>query len=225
MGGACVAHTLKGRYTHHRADRSTRLTSHERFGSPARDHFLQPDAEGRRRRSPRNPEWRRAYLGAISLKLALSRAGSDRYVYLLGHILHGFSLGVAECEVVALLAATAPADHDRLRSITGHPAAARASLRYKGRPPATSPARPASHLGSGIALRAGARASSRTSVPGQNLTIASASASRWQMQAVTGRFFRTRERLVHKGHQLSGGCIIFWRSRASLLTETRGSAA
>jgi len=123
--------------------------------------------------------------------------------YGLGHILHGLSLAVAEGEVVALLGRNGAGKTTTMRSITGLTPPRKGSIRYKGRDIAgLDPHRIAQ---AGIALVPETRGIFSYLSAGENLSIARRKASRWQMAAVLGRFPVLKERLHHKGHELSGG--------------------
>ena len=123
--------------------------------------------------------------------------------YGLGHILHGLSLGVAEGEVVALLGRNGAGKTTTLRSITGLTPPRKGSILYKGRDIAGVDAHRISR--SGIALVPETRGIFSYLTAGENLSIARRKTSRWQMDAVLGRFPVLKERLHHKGHELSGG--------------------
>ena len=123
--------------------------------------------------------------------------------YGLGHILHGLSLGVAEGEVVALLGRNGAGKTTTLRSITGLTPPRKGTIRYKGRDIAGVDAHRISR--SGIALVPETRGIFSYLSAGENLSIAQRKASRWQMDAVLQRFPVLKERLHHKGHELSGG--------------------
>ena len=123
--------------------------------------------------------------------------------YGLGHILHGLSLGVAEGEVVALLGRNGAGKTTTLRSITGLTPPRKGAIRYKGRDIAGLDPHRISRQG--IALVPETRGIFSYLSAGENLSIAQRKGSRWQMDAVLGRFPVLKERLHHKGHELSGG--------------------
>ena len=123
--------------------------------------------------------------------------------YGLGHILHGLSLSVAEGEVVALLGRNGAGKTTTLRSITGLTPPRRGAIRYKGRDIAGLDPHRISRAG--IALVPETRGIFSYLSAGENLAIAQRRTSRWQMEAVLGRFPVLKERLHHKGHELSGG--------------------
>jgi len=123
--------------------------------------------------------------------------------YGLGHILHGLSLGVGEGEVVALLGRNGAGKTTTLRSITGLTPPRKGTIRYQGRDIAGLDPHRISRAG--IALVPETRGIFSYLSAGENLSIAQRKASRWQMDAVLGRFPVLKERLHHKGHQLSGG--------------------
>jgi branched-chain amino acid transport system ATP-binding protein len=134
--------------------------------------------------------------------LILEIQAIDTY-YGLGHILHGLSLGVAEGEVVALLGRNGAGKTTTLRSITGLTPPRRGAIRYKGADIAgRDPAR-VSRMG--IAMVPETRDIFSYLTVRENLSIARRAGSRWQMEAVLERFPSLRERLHHKGRELSGG--------------------
>ena len=120
-----------------------------------------------------------------------------------GHILHGLSLGVAEGEVVALLGRNGAGKTTTMRSITGLTPPRKGTIRYKGRDIAGLDPHRISRAG--IALVPETRGIFSYLSAGENLAIAERKSSRWQMEAVLGRFPVLKERLHHKGHELSGG--------------------
>ena len=126
----------------------------------------------------------------------------DAY-YGLGHILHGLSLNVGEGEVVALLGRNGAGKTTTLRCITGllHPR--KGEIRYKGRDIGRLEAHRVSQLG--IALVPETRGIFSYLTCQENLAIARRATSRWQMDTVLERFPKLRERLDHKGRELSGG--------------------
>ena len=123
--------------------------------------------------------------------------------YGLGHILHGLSLGVAEGEVVALLGRNGAGKTTTLRSITGLTPPRAGEIRYKGRDISRLEPHRVSQLG--IALVPETRGIFSYLTARENLTIAARSGSRWQFETVLARFPKLKERLDHKGRELSGG--------------------
>jgi branched-chain amino acid transport system ATP-binding protein len=126
----------------------------------------------------------------------------DTY-YGLGHILHGLSLAVAEGEVVALLGRNGAGKTTTLRSVTGLTPPKKGEILYKGRDIAGLDAHRISQ--SGIALVPETRDIFSYLTVKENLSIAERSNSRWQMDTVLARFPSLKERLNHKGRELSGG--------------------
>jgi branched-chain amino acid transport system ATP-binding protein len=123
--------------------------------------------------------------------------------YGLGHILHALSLGVAEGEVVALLGRNGAGKTTTLRSITGLTPPRRGEILYKGADIAgRDPAR-VSRMG--IAMVPETRDIFSYLTVKENLAIAQRAGSRWQLDTVLARFPSLRERLHHKGRELSGG--------------------
>jgi branched-chain amino acid transport system ATP-binding protein len=123
--------------------------------------------------------------------------------YGLGHILHDLSLNVAEGEVVALLGRNGAGKTTTLRSITGLTPPRNGEIRYKGRDIAGLDAHKVSRMG--IALVPETRDIFSYLTVKENLAIAQRSGSRWQMQTVLDRFPGLKERMSHKGRELSGG--------------------
>ena len=123
--------------------------------------------------------------------------------YGLGHILHGLSLDVAEGEVVALLGRNGAGKTTTLRSVTGLTPPRKGEIRYKGRDIAGLDAHRISQMG--IALVPETRGIFSYLTTRENLAIARRNGSRWQMDSVLERFPTLRERLNHKGRELSGG--------------------
>src|SRR5262249_18467991 len=113
--------------------------------------------------------------------------------YGLGHILHGLSLGVAEGEVVALLGRNGAGKTTTMRSITGLTPPRKGAIRYKGRDIAGLDPHRISRAG--IALVPETRGIFSYLSAGENLSIAQRKTSRWQLDAVLGRFPVLRERL------------------------------
>jgi len=126
----------------------------------------------------------------------------DTY-YGLGHILHGLSLGVNEGEVVALLGRNGAGKTTTLRSITGLTPPKKGEILYKGRNIAGQDAHKISQ--SGIAMVPETRDIFSYLTVKENLSIAERRASRWQMDTVLERFPGLKDRLNHKGRELSGG--------------------
>ena len=123
--------------------------------------------------------------------------------YGLGHILHGLSLEVGEGEVVALLGRNGAGKTTTLRCITGLTPPRKGEIRYKGRDIAGTEPHRVSQMG--IALVPETRGIFSYLSCQENLAIARRPASRWQMDTVLERFPRLKERLGHKGRELSGG--------------------
>jgi len=123
--------------------------------------------------------------------------------YGLGHILHDLSLSVGDGEVVALLGRNGAGKTTTLRSITGLTAPKSGAIVYKGRNIAGLDAHKVSRMG--IALVPETRAIFSYLTVRENLQIAERRGSRWQMEAVLERFPSLRDRLNHKGRELSGG--------------------
>jgi branched-chain amino acid transport system ATP-binding protein len=123
--------------------------------------------------------------------------------YGLGHILHGLSLSLAEGEVVALLGRNGAGKTTTLRSITGLTPPRRGKIRYKGADIAGLDP----HLISrrGIAMVPETRDIFSYLTVKENLAIAERRGSRWPMEAVLARFPGLKDRLGHKGRELSGG--------------------
>jgi len=126
----------------------------------------------------------------------------DTY-YGLGHILHGLSLRIEEGEVVALLGRNGAGKTTTLRSVTGLTPPRAGEVRYKGRDIARLDTHRISRLG--IALVPETRDIFSYLTVKENLAIARRNGSRWQMDAVLGRFPNLKERMNHKGRELSGG--------------------
>jgi len=123
--------------------------------------------------------------------------------YGLGHILHGLSLGVEQGEVVALLGRNGAGKTTTLRSITGLTPPKSGQILYKGANIAGRDAYRISQMG--IAMVPETRDIFSYLTVRENLAIARRSSSRWQMDTVLDRFPSLRERLHHKGRELSGG--------------------
>jgi branched-chain amino acid transport system ATP-binding protein len=123
--------------------------------------------------------------------------------YGLGHILHRLSIGVEEGEVVALLGRNGAGKTTTLRSITGLTPPRSGEIRYKGRNIAGAGAHKISRMG--IALVPETRDIFSFLTARENLSIAQRRGSRWQMETVLERFPTLKERLHHKGRELSGG--------------------
>jgi branched-chain amino acid transport system ATP-binding protein len=123
--------------------------------------------------------------------------------YGIGHILHGLSLGVAEGEVVALLGRNGAGKTTTMRCITGLTPPRSGAIRYRGRDIAGVEPHRISRMG--IALVPETRGIFSYLTCQENLAIAEHRSSRWKMREVLERFPRLKERLAHKGQQLSGG--------------------
>ena len=134
--------------------------------------------------------------------MILEIRGIDTY-YGLGHILHGLSLNLNQGEVVALLGRNGAGKTTTLRSVTGLTPPKRGEIRYKGEDIAGLDAHRISRRG--IALVPETRDIFSYLSVRENLAIARRRESRWQMDAVLARFPSLRERLNHKGRELSGG--------------------
>ena len=126
----------------------------------------------------------------------------DAY-YGIGHILHGLSLNVGESEVVALLGRNGAGKTTTMRCIAGLTPPRRGAIRYKGRNIAGVSPHRVSRMG--IALVPETRGIFSYLSCYENLAIARRPESRWQLEAVLERFPRLKERLTHKGRELSGG--------------------
>ena len=123
--------------------------------------------------------------------------------YGLGHILHGLSVGVGEGEVVALLGRNGAGKTTTLRSVAGLTPPRRGAIRYKGRDIVGVDAHKISQMG--IALVPETRGVFSYLTAKENLSIARRASSRWQMETVLERFPTLKERMHHKGRELSGG--------------------
>ena len=123
--------------------------------------------------------------------------------YGLGHILHGLSLAVAEGEVVALLGRNGAGKTTTLRSISGLTPPRAGEIRYQGRNIAGLKPNEVSRLG--IALVPETRDIFSFLTARENLAIAQRRGSRWRIDTVLERFPGLKERLAHKGRELSGG--------------------
>ncbi len=123
--------------------------------------------------------------------------------YGLGHILHDLSLTVAEGEVVALLGRNGAGKTTTLRSISGLTPPRAGEIRYRGRNIAGLKPNEVSRLG--IALVPETRDIFSFLTARENLAIASRRGSRWQIDTVLERFPGLKERMAHKGRELSGG--------------------
>jgi branched-chain amino acid transport system ATP-binding protein len=134
--------------------------------------------------------------------LILEISGIDTF-YGLGHILHGLSLAVDEGEVVALLGRNGAGKTTTLRSVTGLTPPRRGAILYKGSDIAGFDP----HLISrrGIAMVPETRDIFSYLTVKENLAIAERRGSRWPMEAVLARFPGLKDRLGHKGRELSGG--------------------
>ena len=123
--------------------------------------------------------------------------------YGLGHILHGLSLSVAEGEVVALLGRNGAGKTTTLRSISGLTPPRAGEIRYQGRNIAGLKPNQVSRLG--IALVPETRDIFSFLTARENLAIAQRRGSRWRIDTVLERFPGLKERMAHKGRELSGG--------------------
>ena len=134
--------------------------------------------------------------------MILEIKGIDTY-YGLGHILHDLSLKVDDGEVVALLGRNGAGKTTTLRSVTGLTPPKKGEILYKGSDISGS----YPHLISqkGIAMVPETRDIFSYLSVKENLSIARRRNSRWQMETVLDRFPSLRERLDHKGRELSGG--------------------
>jgi branched-chain amino acid transport system ATP-binding protein len=126
----------------------------------------------------------------------------DAY-YGIGHILHGLSLNVAEGEVVALLGRNGAGKTTTLRCITGLTPPRLGEIRYKGSDIGGVDPHRISRMG--IALVPETRGIFSYLTARENLAIARRSGSRWQIDTVLERFPGLKERMNHKGRELSGG--------------------
>jgi branched-chain amino acid transport system ATP-binding protein len=126
----------------------------------------------------------------------------DTY-YGLGHILHDLSIRIDNGEVVALLGRNGAGKTTTLRSITGLTPPKRGEILYKGQNIAGLGAHRISQMG--IAMVPETRDIFSYLTVKENLAIAERRDSRWQMDTVLARFPSLKERLGHKGRELSGG--------------------
>ena len=126
----------------------------------------------------------------------------DAY-YGLGHILHGLSLAVAEGEVVALLGRNGAGKTTTMRCVAGLNPPRQGDILYKGASIVGLDAHRISQKG--IALVPETRGIFSYLSCHENLAIARRAASRWQMDAVLARFPILKQRMNHKGRELSGG--------------------
>jgi branched-chain amino acid transport system ATP-binding protein len=134
--------------------------------------------------------------------LILQVEGIDTF-YGPGHILHGLSLGVAQGEVVALLGRNGAGKTTTLRSVTGLTPPRNGRIRYKGEDIAGLEAHAISRRG--IALVPETRDIFSYLTVGENLEIAERKGTRWPMGFIFEKFPNLRQRLSHKGRELSGG--------------------
>ena len=134
--------------------------------------------------------------------MILQVEGINTY-YGLGHILHGLSMSVSEGEVVAMLGRNGAGKTTTLRSITGLTPPRDGAIRYKGRDIGGLDAHKVSRMG--IALVPETRDIFSYLTVKENLAIARRAASRWTMDTVLQRFPGLKERMSHKGRELSGG--------------------
>ena len=123
--------------------------------------------------------------------------------YGLSHILHGLSLSVAEGEVVALLGRNGAGKTTTLRSIAGLTPPKMGEILYKGSDIAGLDAHKVSRMG--IAMVPETRDIFSYLSVKENLSIAERRSSRWQKASVLDRFPGLKQRLNHKGRELSGG--------------------
>ena len=123
--------------------------------------------------------------------------------YGLGHILHDLSLGVNQGEVVALLGRNGAGKTTTLRSVAGLTPPKTGRILFKGSD--ISGLDPHVVSQKGIALVPETRDIFSYLTVRENLAIAERRGSRWQMDSVLERFPGLRERLHHKGRELSGG--------------------
>jgi branched-chain amino acid transport system ATP-binding protein len=126
----------------------------------------------------------------------------DTY-YGLGHILHDLSLRVDDGEVVALLGRNGAGKTTTLRSVTGLTPPKKGAILYKGSDISGLDAHVISRRG--IAMVPETRDIFSYLTVKENLLIAERRTSRWQMDTVLARFPGLKERLHHKGRELSGG--------------------
>jgi branched-chain amino acid transport system ATP-binding protein len=126
----------------------------------------------------------------------------DAY-YGIGHILHGLSLAVAEGEVVALLGRNGAGKTTTMRCIAGLNPPRQGAILYKGADIVGLDPHRISQKG--VALVPETRGIFSYLTCEENLSIARRASSRWQMDEVLERFPRLRERVNHKGRELSGG--------------------
>jgi branched-chain amino acid transport system ATP-binding protein len=110
---------------------------------------------------------------------------------------------VAEGEVVALLGRNGAGKTTTLRSISGLTPPRSGEVRYQGRNIAGLKPNQVSRLG--IALVPETRDIFSFLTARENLAIAQRSGSRWQIDTVLERFPGLKERMAHKGRELSGG--------------------
>ena len=134
--------------------------------------------------------------------MILELKGVDTY-YGQGHILHGLALKVEQGEVVAILGRNGAGKTTTLRSVTGLAPPRRGEILYKGRDIAGLAAHRISRAG--IALVPETRDIFSYLTVAENLSIARRRESRWQMDGVLERFPSLKQRLHHKGRELSGG--------------------
>ena len=105
--------------------------------------------------------------------------------------------------MVALLGRNGAGKTTTLRSITGLTPPRSGEIRYKGRNIAGAGAHKISRMG--IALVPETRDIFSFLTARENLSIAQRQGSRWQMETVLERFPTLKERMNHKGRELSGG--------------------
>jgi branched-chain amino acid transport system ATP-binding protein len=134
--------------------------------------------------------------------LILEVKNIDTY-YGLGHILHDFSIQIDNGEVVALLGRNGAGKTTTLRSVAGLTPPKTGSILFKGSD--ISGLDPHVISQKGIALVPETRDIFSYLTVKENLSIAERRGSRWQMDGVLERFPGLKERLHHKGRELSGG--------------------
>ena len=105
--------------------------------------------------------------------------------------------------MVALLGRNGAGKTTTLRAISGLTPPRAGEIRYQGRDITGLAPHRIARLG--IALVPETRGIFSYLSARENLAIAERPSSRWQMEAVLGRFPVLKERLHHKGHELSGG--------------------
>jgi len=134
--------------------------------------------------------------------LALDAEGVDAF-YGKSHILHGVSLDVRECEIVALLGRNGAGKTTTLRSLMGLTPPRRGTVRILGKTTTRWPPYRVAALGVGY-VPEGRRIFSPLTVE-ENLKIPLERPGPWTMERVFRLFPRLEERRNSKGRQLSGG--------------------